>query len=108
MEKDIPTDYSNVAPRIGFSILLRPTTVLRGGYGLSVHLRIDTIDASYLQRAGNRRGTRRERLQIVEVRDVIVRFGERRKDVITNSSEYREPLVHLPTVLHKAAWFVAG
>ncbi|MBB5327759.1 TonB-dependent receptor [Tunturiibacter gelidoferens] len=32
---DIPTDYSNVAPRIGFSILLRPTTVLRGGYGLS-------------------------------------------------------------------------
>jgi hypothetical protein len=32
---NIPTDYSNVAPRLGFSMSLRPTTVLRGGYGLS-------------------------------------------------------------------------
>jgi len=32
---NIPTDYSNVAPRIGFAISLAPTTVLRGGYGLS-------------------------------------------------------------------------
>jgi len=31
----IATDYSNFAPRIGFSASLRPTTVLRGGYGLS-------------------------------------------------------------------------
>jgi hypothetical protein len=31
----IQTDYSNVAPRVGFSVLLTPTTVLRGGYGLS-------------------------------------------------------------------------
>lgn len=31
----IKTDYSNVAPRVGFSALLRPSTVLRGGYGLS-------------------------------------------------------------------------
>ncbi|ADV82091.1 TonB-dependent receptor [Terriglobus saanensis] len=32
---NIPTDYSNVAPRVGFSLSLAPTTVLRGGYGLS-------------------------------------------------------------------------
>jgi hypothetical protein len=32
---NIPTDYSNVAPRIGFSMSVAPTTVLRGGYGLS-------------------------------------------------------------------------
>ena len=31
----IATDYSNFAPRVGFSASLRPTTVLRGGYGLS-------------------------------------------------------------------------
>jgi len=31
----IYTDYSNVAPRIGFSLSIRPTTVLRGGYGMS-------------------------------------------------------------------------
>jgi hypothetical protein len=31
----IKTDYSNVAPRIGFSASLTPKTVLRGGYGLS-------------------------------------------------------------------------
>jgi hypothetical protein len=31
----IPTDYSNVAPRLGFAYSLKPTTVLRGGYGLS-------------------------------------------------------------------------
>ncbi len=31
----IKTDYSNVAPRVGFSAALAPTTVLRGGYGLS-------------------------------------------------------------------------
>ena len=31
----IPTDYSNFAPRIGFSYSLTPATVLRGGYGLS-------------------------------------------------------------------------
>jgi hypothetical protein len=32
---NIPTDYSNVAPRLGFSISLTPTIVVRGGYGLS-------------------------------------------------------------------------
>ena len=31
----IPTDYSNFAPRVGFSYSLTPATVLRGGYGLS-------------------------------------------------------------------------
>ncbi|MBB5057934.1 hypothetical protein HDF16_002640 [Granulicella aggregans] len=31
----IKTDYSNVAPRLGFSMLLTPKIVLRGGYGLS-------------------------------------------------------------------------
>jgi hypothetical protein len=31
----IATDHSNLAPRVGFSASLRPTTVLRGGYGLS-------------------------------------------------------------------------
>jgi hypothetical protein len=32
---NIPTDYSNVAPRIGFSVSVTPTLVARGGYGLS-------------------------------------------------------------------------
>ena len=32
---NIPTDYSNVAPRLGFSASLTPSIVLRGGYGLS-------------------------------------------------------------------------
>ncbi len=32
---NIPTDHSNVAPRLGFSVSLTPTIVLRGGYGLS-------------------------------------------------------------------------
>ncbi len=32
---NISTDHSNVAPRIGFSFSARPTTVIRGGYGLS-------------------------------------------------------------------------
>jgi hypothetical protein len=32
---DIPTQYNNVAPRIGFAYSARPTTVIRGGYGLS-------------------------------------------------------------------------
>ena len=31
----IPTNYNNVAPRVGFSYSVAPTTVLRGGYGLS-------------------------------------------------------------------------
>ena len=31
----IKTDYSNVAPRVGFSFSITPNTVLRGGYGLS-------------------------------------------------------------------------
>ena len=31
----IKTDYSNVAPRVGFAFSASPTTVLRGGYGLS-------------------------------------------------------------------------
>ena len=31
----IKTDYSNVAPRVGFSYSVAPQTVLRGGYGLS-------------------------------------------------------------------------
>ncbi len=31
----IKTDYSNVAPRVGFSASLTPSIVLRGGYGLS-------------------------------------------------------------------------
>jgi hypothetical protein len=32
---NIPTIHSNIAPRLGFSYSLTPTTVLRGGYGLS-------------------------------------------------------------------------
>ncbi|HEY1743490.1 MAG TPA: TonB-dependent receptor, partial [Granulicella sp.] len=32
---NIPTDYSNVAPRLGFAYSVSPTLVLRGGYGLS-------------------------------------------------------------------------
>ena len=32
---NIPTDYSNFAPRIGFSMTVLPGMVLRGGYGLS-------------------------------------------------------------------------
>jgi len=32
---NISTDYSNVAPRLGFSVTLKPNTVLRGGYGIS-------------------------------------------------------------------------
>ncbi len=31
----IKTDYKDIAPRFGFSASLRPTTVLRGGFGLS-------------------------------------------------------------------------
>jgi hypothetical protein len=31
----IKTDYSNVAPRVGFSAVIAPGTVLRGGFGLS-------------------------------------------------------------------------
>jgi len=31
----IQTDYSNVAPRVGFSAVIAPGTVLRGGFGLS-------------------------------------------------------------------------
>ena len=31
----LPTNYNNVAPRVGFSYSITPTTVLRGGYGLS-------------------------------------------------------------------------
>ena len=32
---NIPTDYSNVAPRLGFSYSATPNIVIRGGYGLS-------------------------------------------------------------------------
>ena len=32
---NIPTDHSNLAPRLGFSVSLTPTLVVRGGYGLS-------------------------------------------------------------------------
>jgi Carboxypeptidase regulatory-like domain/TonB dependent receptor-like, beta-barrel len=32
---NIPTDYGDVAPRVGFSMSLTPQTVLRGGYGIS-------------------------------------------------------------------------
>ena len=31
----IPTQYNNVAPRVGFAYSLRPSTIIRGGYGLS-------------------------------------------------------------------------
>jgi hypothetical protein len=31
----IPTQYNNVAPRVGFAFSARPTTIIRGGYGLS-------------------------------------------------------------------------
>jgi hypothetical protein len=34
-QANIPTDYSNFAPRLGFAYSVRPTTVVRGGYGLS-------------------------------------------------------------------------
>jgi hypothetical protein len=32
---NIPTIHSNIAPRLGFAYSVTPTTVLRGGYGLS-------------------------------------------------------------------------
>jgi hypothetical protein len=32
---NIPIDYSNVAPRLGFAYSVQPGTVIRGGYGLS-------------------------------------------------------------------------
>ena len=32
---NIPTDYSNFAPRLGFSMSVTPKIVVRGGYGLS-------------------------------------------------------------------------
>jgi Carboxypeptidase regulatory-like domain/TonB dependent receptor len=32
---NIPTDYSNVAPRVGFAYSVTPAIVVRGGYGLS-------------------------------------------------------------------------
>jgi hypothetical protein len=32
---NIPTDHSNAAPRVGFSFSVKPTLVIRGGYGLS-------------------------------------------------------------------------
>jgi hypothetical protein len=32
---NIPTDYSNAAPRVGFSYAVTPLIVVRGGYGLS-------------------------------------------------------------------------
>jgi hypothetical protein len=31
----IPTQYSNVGPRVGFAYSARPSTVIRGGYGIS-------------------------------------------------------------------------
>lgn len=31
----IPTQYNNVAPRVGFAFSARPSTVIRGGYGIS-------------------------------------------------------------------------
>jgi len=31
----VRTDYSNIAPRIGFAAALEPTTVIRGGFGLT-------------------------------------------------------------------------
>jgi hypothetical protein len=31
----IPTQYNNVAPRVGFAYSAQPSTVIRGGYGLS-------------------------------------------------------------------------
>jgi Carboxypeptidase regulatory-like domain len=31
----IPTQHNNVAPRVGFAFSARPSTVIRGGYGLS-------------------------------------------------------------------------
>ena len=31
----IPTVYNNVAPRVGFAFSARPSTVIRGGYGIS-------------------------------------------------------------------------
>ena len=34
-EAGIKTDYSKIAPRIGFAYSVTPTIVLRGGYGLS-------------------------------------------------------------------------
>ena len=32
---NIPTDYGDVAPRVGFSYSAQPTTVVRGGFGIS-------------------------------------------------------------------------
>src|SRR6202041_3012095 len=31
----IPTQFNNIAPRVGFAFSARPSTVIRGGYGLS-------------------------------------------------------------------------
>ena len=31
----IPTQYSNIGPRVGFAYSARPSTVIRGGYGIS-------------------------------------------------------------------------
>ena len=43
----VKTDYTSVAPRLGFSASVRPGTVLRGGYGL-VFYRIDTNPELFL------------------------------------------------------------
>ncbi len=34
-QANIPTDYSNAAPRVGFSYSVTPLVVVRGGYGIS-------------------------------------------------------------------------
>jgi hypothetical protein len=42
---DITTDYSDLAPRLGFAYTVRPNTVLRGGYGLTFYPGNSTSEA---------------------------------------------------------------
>ena len=44
----IKTDYTNIAPRIGFAKTLSPTLVVRGGFGLTFYAN-DVQNAFYLQ-----------------------------------------------------------
>ena len=67
-----------------------------------------TVDAcdlecgSYVCRSG------RKRLQEVEVRDMVVRFGEGSEDVVADTVDQCQLLVDLPAVLHEAVRLVAA
>ncbi len=51
---------------------------------------------------------RGKRLREVEVRDVVVRFGEGGEDVVANAEEQRQLRVDLPAILHEATWLPAA